>query len=82
MAELAPQDGGTAPKRPASSEAILTLGLEVLAVGIFTVIAGISHDVGTIVIIFMIGFWLIYMITNSSVIAGIGAALTRVAEGG
>lgn len=75
---------GTAPavKRPASSEAIMTLGLEILAVGIFTVMAGISHDMGTIVIIFMVGFWLIYMITDSAVIAKIGAALTTVAEGG
>jgi hypothetical protein len=77
-------DGGMGKKakRPAGSEAIMYLGLEILAVGIFTVLAGISHDMGTIVIIFMIGFWLIYMITDSAVIAKIGAALTTVAEGG
>jgi len=83
MANVVPGGGGTAAKkRPADSEAIMTLGLEILAVGIFTILAGINHDMGTIVIIFMIGFWLIYMITNSTVIAKIGAALTTVAGGG
>lgn len=83
MANAATPGGGAPPvPRAPSSEAILLLGLEILAVGLFTVLAGISHDAGTIVIIMMVGFWLIYMITNSSVIAGVVKAFNTVAEGG
>lgn len=76
--------GGNSPlkKRPASSQAILVFALELVAVGIFTVLAGISHDVGKIVIIFMVGLWLIYLVTNSGVVAGINNALTTVVKGG
>lgn len=73
--------GGTAP-RPAASETILTLALEFLAVGLFTLLAGANDDVGEIMILFMVGLWLIYLITDSKVVAGIGATLTRVANGG
>lgn len=64
-----------AKQRNPQEEAILTLGLELLAVGLFTLIAGASDDVGTIVIIFMVGLWLIYLVTNSKVIAGLEAGL-------
>lgn len=60
----------------------MMVGLEILAVGIFTVLAGISKDFGKIVITLMVGFWLIYMVTNASVIAGVGNAFSKVAGGG
>lgn len=61
--------------RNPGEEAILTLGLELLSVGLLTLIAGASNDVGTIVVIFMVGLWLIYIITNAKVIAGLEAGL-------
>lgn len=66
-----------APKkaRPDASSALLTLMLEFVAVGVFAVLAGASDDAGTLVVLMMVGFWLIYMVTESSVIAGIGNAL-------
>lgn len=61
--------------RPPASSALLSLMLEFLAVGTFTLMAGASSDVGTIMVIMMVGFWLIYMVTNAKVIASLGNAL-------
>lgn len=62
-------------KRPAASEAILTLALELLAVGLFTIIAGTSDDMGTLVVLFMLGLWLIYLVSNATVLSGLESAL-------
>lgn len=62
-------------KRPAASEAILTLALELLAVGLFTIIAGTSDDMGTLVVLFMLGLWVIYLVSNATVLSGLESAL-------
>lgn len=67
----------TTARQPASS-AILAVSIEFLAVGLFALLAGASDEVGTIVVIFMIGLWLIFMVTDSSVVAGIGRGLQNV----
>lgn len=59
------------PKRPADSSAILELALELLAVGLFTILAGTNDDIATLVILFMVGLWLIWLIQNSSVVSGL-----------
>lgn len=61
--------------RTAASEAMLQVMLESLAVGVFTLIAGVSSDAGSIMLVFMSGFWLIYLITNASVISKLEKAL-------
>lgn len=66
-------------QRSSASTAILAVSLELLAVGVFTLIAGASDDVATIVLLFMTGMWIIFLITQSSVIAGLENALTTIA---
>lgn len=66
---------GKTPKRSAASEAMLEVMLESLAVGVFTLIAGVSADAGKLALVFMSGFWLIYLITNASVIQKLESAL-------
>lgn len=63
------------PARNAQSEAFLEVFLESLAVGVFTLIAGVSVKAGKIVLVLMTGFWLIYLITNASVITRLEKAL-------
>lgn len=63
-----------------TSDTVLTVGLELGAVGIFTLIAGTSDDVGSIVVLFMIGLWIIYMVSNSGVISGISNAIGNIAS--
>lgn len=66
---------GKTSSRTAASEAMLQVMLESLAVGVFTLIAGVSSDAGSIMLVFMSGFWLIYLITNASVISKLEKAL-------
>jgi hypothetical protein len=64
-----------AKKRAADSEALVQLALELLAVSLFTLIAGASNEMGTLVVLFMVGMWLIYLIENSKTIAGLERAM-------
>lgn len=61
------------------SSVVVTLGVEMLAVGMFALIADTNDQVGNIVILFMVGLWLIYAVTDSAVIASIGSALSGIA---
>jgi hypothetical protein len=58
---------------------IVTISVELLAVGLFTLVAGISNDAGRLMVIFMVGLWLIYALTTSQVITHLGALLQGVA---
>jgi len=62
-------------KRANDSEALVQLALELLAVALFTLIAGASDEVGKLVVIFMTGLWMIYLIENSKLIAGLEKAM-------
>jgi hypothetical protein len=64
-----------------SGSAILVLGVEFAAVALFTFIAGVSDDAGTIMVIIMVGLWLIYLVNNSQVIAGISNVIGNISSG-
>lgn len=78
---MIPGDQNTSPspkkksKRSADSEALVQLGLELLAVALFTLMAGASDEMGTLVVLFMVGMWLIYLIEKSNSIAALEKAL-------
>jgi hypothetical protein len=57
------------------SEVILTVALEGLAVAVFTLIAGAGDDMGSIMVVLMVGFWLMYLIQNASVLDRLNIAL-------
>lgn len=59
---------------------ILAVGVELLGVGLLSLLAGASNEAGSIVVIFMLGLWLIFLITDSRVVAGFGNALANVAN--
>jgi hypothetical protein len=65
---------------PGPSEVILSVGVELLGVGLLAVLAGASDQAGNIVVLFMIGLWLIWMVSDPTVIAGLGNALSNVAK--
>lgn len=60
--------------RPAASAAILTISLELAAVGAFTLLAGASDEAGTVMVIIMIGLWLIYAISETGVLYNVTGA--------
>jgi hypothetical protein len=61
---------------------VLLAGTELAAVAVFTLIAGASDDAGTIMVLVMVGLWLIYMVSDSKVIAGISGAIGNIASQG
>jgi hypothetical protein len=63
-----------------TSAIVLQVGLELTAVAVFTLIAGSSDDAGSIVVLFMIGLWIIYMVSNAGVISGISNAITNISN--
>jgi len=63
-----------------ASDALLTVGVELGAVAVFTLIAGASDDAGSLVVLFMVGLWLIFLVSDSSVIAGVSNAITNVSK--
>jgi hypothetical protein len=65
--------------KPASSEALMAVGIELLGVGLLALLAGASNDAGNIVVIFMVGLWLIFMITEPSVFTKMSNAVSNVA---
>lgn len=72
---VAPSKGKSTKKRPANSEAFVQLAMELLAVSLFTLMAGSSDEMGTLVVLFMVGMWMIYLIQNSGVIAKLEKAM-------
>lgn len=65
--------------RPPASAALLTISLELAAVAVFTLLAGASDDVGTAVLIGMVGLWLIYGIEQSGVLNNLVGAFRSLA---
>jgi hypothetical protein len=63
-----------ATRSPAST-AILEISLELVAVAVFTLIAGASDEAGKGVLIIMAGFWLIYLISEAGVFANLNNVL-------
>lgn len=57
----------------------MELILEFVAVALFTVLGGISDQFGKIVMIFMVGLWLIYIVTSPGAIEKIGGYFNKAA---
>lgn len=68
-------------KRPANSDVVITLALELFGVWLFTLLAGASNDAGSIMILVMVALWLIFLIQHQSVVGGVGAAYAKIASG-
>jgi hypothetical protein len=58
----------------------MELIFEFIAVGVFTILGGISDEFGKIVMVFMLGLWLIYMVTSPGAIEKIGGFFSKAAE--
>lgn len=60
-----------ATKRPAGSDLIVTTAFELIGVGIMSLLAGISDEMGTVVVIVMAGFLLGWLLLNSAKLGGV-----------
>jgi hypothetical protein len=68
----------TPTKGPADT--ILLVGIELGAVGVFTLIGGASDEAGSVVILFMIGLWMIYLVSDGAVLASISRGVGNIAS--
>lgn len=50
-----------------ATDVILALIVEMVGLGVVTVVAGISDDAGTTVVIVMMGLWLLFLINHKGV---------------
>jgi hypothetical protein len=50
-----------------SSDIVLALIVEGIGLGVVTLIAGISEDVGTVMVVFMIGLFLLFLINHQGI---------------
>lgn len=55
------------------SNTVLSTAVEVVGVGILALIAGANDDVGKLMVIFMVGLWAVFMVTNPNVISKIAS---------
>jgi hypothetical protein len=62
-----------ATKKPAAqpgSDIIVTLTVELLGVGLLTLLAGVNKQLGTVVVIVMVGFLLGWLLINTPQLQG------------
>lgn len=66
--------GKPAVRLSAPGNSLLTIGAELLGVGLLALVAGINDQTGKIIVMIMTGFWLIYLVgPGSAEIAKLGA---------
>lgn len=63
-----------------ATDTFLIVGVEGISVALLTLVAGISDEVGTWVIIIMAGFWLIWLITNSGTVSRISNTFANISK--
>jgi hypothetical protein len=67
-----------------SSDIVFALIVEGVGIGFLTLLAGTSDDVGTTVVVFMVGLWLLFFIKHQAVqsyITNVGANLQGALNG-
>jgi Mg2+/citrate symporter len=50
-----------------SSNLVLALIVEGVGLGVITLLAGASDDVGTVMVVFMVGLWLLFLVNHPNV---------------
>jgi hypothetical protein len=58
------------PQTQSGNDLIVTMTVELLGVGLLTLLAGINKQLGTIVVIVMVGFLLGWLLINSVQLKG------------
>jgi hypothetical protein len=88
MAAVPSSAGGGAGANPAPattkspSNSILTVATEIVGVGLLALLAGANEDVGKLIVVFMVGLWAVFMVTNPAVIAKIASFPQIAAQNG
>lgn len=66
----------------AAGNVVLQVAVEVVGVGLIAILAGSSDDAGKLCVMFMVGLWGVFMISNPSIIQKIASFPEAVANNG
>jgi hypothetical protein len=69
-------------KQPTASDVIFTVGVEALGVGLLAVLAGSNDDVGSLIVLFMAGLWLLFFVTDSKAVSSLLGAFSNLDKNG
>jgi hypothetical protein len=58
----------------------MQVGIELAAAGLLTIAAGASDGAANAILVVVAILWIIYMVTDPTVIAGVGRAIQNVSE--
>jgi hypothetical protein len=72
--------GATAGSVSPAHSTVVGLLLEFLGLGLLTLLAGSSDQAGTVVILMMTGFWIIYLVTNAGVVQGFSQKISTLSK--
>lgn len=67
---------------PSAGQAFLTVGLEIIAVSVFGIVADINDEIAGVIMVFMVGLWVMWAISNATSIHGLSNVITEVAGTG
>ena len=65
-----------------ASGEILTVSVEVVGVGLLALLAGASEDTGHLVVLFMVGLWAVFIVTNPGIVSKIAGFPQAAAKAG
>lgn len=54
------------PAKPAGSDIVVTLTVELIGVGIMTLLAGVNKGLGSVVVVVMVGFLFVWVLINTT----------------
>lgn len=54
------------PSKPAGSDIVVTLTVELIGVGIMTLLAGVNKGLGSVVVVVMVGFLFVWVLINTT----------------
>jgi hypothetical protein len=65
-----------------SSDVILDTATEIVGVGLLAILAGANDDVGKLIVMFMVGLWAVFMVSNPGIVAKIASFPANAAKNG
>jgi hypothetical protein len=71
-----------AAKQASSSGTVLAVAVEVVGVSVLAIVAGASDAAGKMIVLFMVGLWLVFMVTNPGIISTIASFPEAAAKAG
>lgn len=64
-----------------ANEALLALGIEAVGIIIVVTVAGINDSLATMLLVFSVGLWVLYLVMNSDTVSTFTTKITNIEAG-